>query len=146
GYTLEQVLPAGAEVNLRFQANLSGGGEAVDVTEEVGPELKKQLELAARLSGLNVCGVDFLAEDLHSPMPADQQQGILEINAAPGLRMHLNGKRGKEIADWIITRLDLQPSQKLPLFAVTGTNGKTTVVRCLAHLLALAGKKVGYTT
>lgn len=146
GYELEQVLPAGTRVDLRFQANLSGGGEAVDVTGQVGPELKQQLELAARLSGLNVCGVDFIAQDLATAIPADQQQGILEINAAPGLRMHLKGEAGEAIANRVLMTLGLKPEQRLPLFAVTGTNGKTTVVRCLAHILRQAGKKVGYTT
>ncbi|MFL5747004.1 MAG: cyanophycin synthetase [Niastella sp.] len=148
GYTPDSVLSAGYKLLLKTTANLSTGGTAEDVTEEVHPDNIALFERIARLVGLNICGIDIMAADLSTPI-THNGGAVLEVNAAPGLRMHLSPSKGKPrpVAKAIVDMLF--PSQKngrIPIMAITGTNGKTTTTRLLAHITKQAGYKVGYTT
>ena len=147
GYHVDDIPPAGALITLRHNANLSTGGSATDVTDEVHPELAARAVAAARMIGLDICGVDVVAETVHLPLEA-QHGGVVEVNAAPGLRMHLSPSfgKGRAVGEAIIANMFAEGDNgRIPLVAVTGTNGKTTTVRLTAHLLATAGHRVGMT-
>ena len=147
GLTPDGVPAAGRRVVLRNNANLSTGGTATDVTDDVHPEVAARAVAAARMVGLEICGVDVVCEDVGVPLEA-QRGGIVEVNAAPGLRMHLAPSFGKPrpVGEAIVERLYAPGDDgRIPLVAVTGTNGKTTVTRLTAHLLAAAGYRVGMT-
>ncbi|OWT70330.1 MULTISPECIES: cyanophycin synthetase [unclassified Achromobacter] len=147
GYTPDSVPPAGARVVLRNNANLSTGGSATDVTDEVHPEMAARVVTAARMIGLDLCGVDVVAESVHQPLE-DQRGGIVEINAAPGLRMHLNPSfgKGRAVGEAIIANMYKEGEDgRIPVVAVAGTNGKTTTVRLTAHILGQNGSTVGMT-
>ncbi len=147
GYTPDSVPPAGTLVVLRNNANLSTGGSATDVTDEVHPELAARAVTAARMIGLDICGVDVVAETVHLPLE-DQHGGVVEVNAAPGLRMHLNPSfgKGRAVGEAIINQMFAEGDDaRIPIIAVAGTNGKTTTVRLSAHILACSGKRVGMT-
>ncbi|HEX7671082.1 MAG TPA: cyanophycin synthetase, partial [Polyangiaceae bacterium] len=137
----------GQRVILRFNANLSTGGTAVDVTEEVHPEVARAAIRAARMVGLDVAGVDVVAPSVNVPLEATGG-AIVEVNAAPGLRMHLDPSSGtpRAVGDAIIGAM-FRPGDtaRIPIVAVTGTNGKTTTVRCVAHVLKTSGQRVGMT-
>ncbi len=145
--TPDSVPPKGVTVLLRGNANLSTGGSATDVTEEVHPDVAACAVEAARIVGLDICGVDVVAEGVSRPLE-DQAGVIVEVNAAPGFRMHLDpsyGKGrpvGKAVVDAMFPEGD---DGRIPVVAVSGTNGKTTVVRLIAHLLRGNGKRVGLT-
>jgi cyanophycin synthetase len=145
--TPDSVPARGVRVVMRNNANLSTGGTATDVTDEVHPEIAGRAVDAARVIGLDVCGVDIVCETVQRPL--EEQGGcILEVNAAPGLRMHLTPSygRGRPVGEAIIgTMFAPQEDGRIPVVAVTGTNGKTTTVRVIAHLLAASGKRVGMT-
>lgn len=147
GYTVDSIPALGAFVALRNNANLSTGGSATDVTDDVHPELAARAINAAQMIGLDVCGVDVLCNSVHQPLEA-QGGGIVEVNAAPGLRMHLApsfGKPrdvGKAIAFMMFAKGE---DARIPVVAVAGTNGKTTTVRLTAHLLTHSGLRVGMT-
>ncbi len=147
GYRPDSVPAPGVCVALRNNANLSTGGTATDVTDHVHPDLAASAVLAARVVGLDVCGVDVVSRDVHHPL-TPETGCIVEINAAPGLRMHLDPSFGqrRDVGAAIIDLL-YGPNEggRIPVAAVTGTNGKTTVVRLLAHLCAQAGHRVGMT-
>jgi cyanophycin synthetase len=147
GLTPESVPEKGRRVVLRVNANLSTGGTATDVTDEVHPELAARAVAAAQMVGLDICGVDLVCETVGRPLE-DQRGGIVEVNAAPGLRMHLQPSygKGRAVGEAIVDHL-LGPRGhgRVPLVAVTGTNGKTTTVRLTAHLFAAAGLTVGMT-
>ena len=147
GLTPESVPEKGRRVLLRNNANLSTGGTATDVTDDVHPEVAARAIAAAQCIGLEICGVDVLAESVHRPLEA-QNGGIVEVNAAPGLRMHLSPSYGKarNVGEAIIANL-YKPGEdgRIPVVAVTGTNGKTTTARLTAHLLATSGLCVGMT-
>jgi cyanophycin synthetase len=134
-------------VALRNNANLSTGGSATDVTDEVHPEVAECAITAAKMIGLDICGIDVVSETLAKPL--DQQGGgIVEVNAAPGLRMHLNPSYGRprNVGEAIIESMYGDANRaRLPLIAVTGTNGKTTTVRLAAHIAQAAGHVVGMT-
>jgi len=148
GFSLEDIPPAGRQVFLRENANLSTGGVAVDVTDHVHP-INAQLALrAVKLVGLDVAGVDLVTDDLSRPI--DGTNGaLIEVNAAPGIRMHHYPGRGqsrnvgKAIVDLLFPP---QASYRIPIVSVTGTNGKTTTTRMINHILTLQGKLVGMTT
>ncbi|HHV57120.1 MAG TPA: cyanophycin synthetase [Firmicutes bacterium] len=146
GLNLDYVPAAGETVFLRENANLSTGGTARDLTDQVAAPVKMVAERAARAVGLDVAGVDLVVAD-----PADSGSAVtvIEVNAAPGLRMHLAPCDGKArpVAEKIISHL-FPPGTggRIPLVSVTGTNGKTTTVRLIAHLLALTGRTVGFTS
>ncbi|MCX7896659.1 MAG: cyanophycin synthetase [Rhodocyclaceae bacterium] len=148
GYDEETVLPKGARAVLRNNANLSTGGTATDVTEDVHPEVAERAIAAAKMVGLDIAGVDVVCEDIGRPLE-EQGGGIVEVNAAPGLRMHLDPSygKGRDVGAAIIDLLfPVGENGRIPVVAVSGTNGKTTTVRLTAHLIAQTGKTVGYTT
>ncbi|OZI42254.1 cyanophycin synthetase [Bordetella genomosp. 5] len=147
GYEADSVPPAGTLVVLRNNANLSTGGSATDVTDEVHPEMAARAVTAARMIGLDICGVDVVAETVHLPLE-DQHGGVVEVNAAPGLRMHLNPSfgKGRAVGEAIVGQMFADGDDaRIPVIAVAGTNGKTTTVRLSAHLLTCAGNNVGMT-
>ena len=147
GLTPESVPDKGQRVILRNNANLSTGGTATDVTDDVHPEVAARAVAAARMIGLEICGVDVVCETVVRPLE-EQSGGIVEVNAAPGLRMHLSPSfgKGRAVGEAIISRL-YGPGEngRIPVVAVTGTNGKTTTTRLIAHLFAASGLRVGMT-
>ncbi|HQR60708.1 MAG TPA: cyanophycin synthetase [Methylophilaceae bacterium] len=147
GYAADAVPPKGARVILRNNANLSTGGTATDVTEDVHPELAASAVAAAQMVGLDICGIDAVCDTVIRPLEA-QGGGVVEVNAAPGLRMHLQPSFGKARAVGEAIVASMFPPGKdgrIPLVAVAGTNGKTTTVRLTSHILTLSGKRVGMT-
>ena len=135
-------------VNLRDNANLSTGGTAADVTKEVHRENKELACRIARLLGLDVAGIDVVTEDISQPLLAGKG-AIIEVNAAPGIRMHLFPTEGarQPVGDAIVDYLfPWQRRHSIPLVSITGTNGKTTTSRLIAFALELHGKKVGLTS
>ena len=147
GYDADSVPTAGARVVLRNNANLSTGGTATDVTDDVHPAVAARAVEAARMIGLDICGVDVVCESVLRPLE-EQGGGIVEVNAAPGLRMHLNPSFGKGRAVGEAVIADMYPDGedgRIPVVAVTGTNGKTTTVRLVSHLIAASGLRVGMT-
>lgn len=148
GLSRDSVLATGEILYLRKTANLSTGGTAVDVTDIVHPDIKAMAIRAARAVGLDVCGVDFLSEDI-SQSYRTHGGGICEINAAPGFRMHVQPSEGtpRDAGGAVIDML-FPPGTptSIPIAAITGTNGKTTTSRMLAHILKMAGHTVGLTS
>src|SRR6218665_409329 len=145
--TPDSVPAKGQRVILRNNANLSTGGSATDVTEDVHPEVAARAVAAARMVGLHICGVDMVAETVLRPLE-EQGGGIVEVNAAPGLRMHLAPSYGKprNVAQAIVERLYAHGDDgRIPVVAVTGTNGKTTTARLIAQLFTAQGLRVGMT-
>jgi len=146
---LEDSVPAeGSRVFLSETANISQGGSAIDVTDLVHDENRAICERAARIVGLDVCGIDLVLSDISQPI-SGQRGGIIEVNAGPGLRMHHYPSEGepRSVGDFILE--SLYPggsSSRIPIISVTGTNGKTTVTRLVGHILAETGKAVGITT
>ena len=148
GYTAETILKDGEVCYLRDTANLSTGGTAIDLTDQVHPDNKEMAERAIKAIGLDVGGVDFLIKDI-SQSYHDIGGGICEVNAAPGFRMHTHPTEGKprDVAGAVIEMLFPEPEKaRIPTVAITGTNGKTTTSRMVAHLWKQAGKVVGLTT
>ncbi|MFW5790718.1 MAG: cyanophycin synthetase [Bacillota bacterium] len=146
--SLESVLPAGEKLYVKSTANLSSGGTAVNVTENVHPLVKLIAERIARIIGLDVIGIDIVAPTLQEPLQKNIG-GVVEVNAAPGFRMHLDPTAGQPINVGASVIDMLFPSgayQPVPIIAVTGTNGKTTTVRLIAHILGLSGNTVGMTS
>jgi cyanophycin synthetase len=145
GYTPDSIPAAGAQVLLRQNGNLSTGGSATDVTDRVHPENAARAVDAARVVGLDIAGVDVICRDISRPM--EEQGGIVvEVNAAPGLRMHLDPSVGKPrpVGEAIVSTM-FPPGEngRIPVVAVAGTNGKTTTVRMVGHILKAAGRHVG---
>ena len=148
GYTLETVPAKGELVLLKTTANLSTGGTSTDVTDEVHPANVFMCERISKIIGLDICGIDIMATDLRSPV-SENGGAILEVNAAPGFRMHIDPAEGlpRNVAEPVIDMLFPKGSVgRIPIIAITGTNGKTTTTRLTAHIAKSAGKKVGYTT
>jgi cyanophycin synthetase len=148
GLTLDSVVEKGREVFLKPTANLSTGGTATDVTDLVHPDNVFMCERIARIIGLDICGIDIMAESLSTPVK-ENGGAILEVNAAPGFRMHLDPTEGlpRNVAEPVIDMLyPPGTSARIPIIAVTGTNGKTTTTRLMAHIVKTMGHKVGYTT
>ena len=148
GYTLETILQKGEELFLKPTANLSTGGTATDVTDEVHPQNISCFERIARNIGLDVCGIDVMAPTLSTPLK-ENGGAVLEVNAAPGFRMHIeptNGKSrnvAKPVVDMLFPKND---NGRIPIIAITGTNGKTTTTRLMAHIVKTAGFVTGFTT
>jgi len=132
---------------LRNNANLSTGGSATDVTDDVHPELAARAVTAAQMIGLDICGVDVVCDSVHKSL--EKQGGaVIEVNAAPGLRMHLAPSfgKGRAVGEAIINSLFAEGEDgRIPVVAVAGTNGKTTTVRLISHLLNEKGLRVGMT-
>ena len=148
GYTLETVPAKDELVLLKSTANLSTGGTSTDVTDEVHPANIIMCERIARIIGLDICGIDIMATDLRSPVK-ENGGAILEVNAAPGFRMHIDPSIGlpRNVAEPVVDMLFPKGSAgNIPIIAITGTNGKTTTTRLTAHIAKTAGYKVGYTT
>ena len=148
GYTLDSVLPKGEKLSLKTTANISTGGTAIDRTDEVHPHNAFLFERIARIIGLDVAGIDVIAPNVSEKL-SDSGGGIIEVNAAPGFRMHLSPSEGigRNVAEHVIDMLypPGTPS-RVPIFSITGTNGKTTVTRLIAHVLRGSGLTVGFTT
>ena len=147
-YTIETVPKKNEIVYLKSTANLSTGGTSIDVTDMMHPENIFLCERISRVIGLDICGVDIMAENLTQPL---KENGgcILEVNAAPGFRMHLAPSEGlpRNVAAPVIDMLYPPGKQsRIPIIAITGTNGKTTTTRLLAHIVKNNGFKVGFTT
>jgi cyanophycin synthetase len=146
--TLESILPAGEVLYLKATANLSTGGTSTDVTDIVHPDNIFMAERIARIIGLDICGIDVMTSDISQPVE-DVRGAVLEVNAAPGFRMHLEPAEGlaRNVAAPVVDMLYPPGSNyRIPIIAVTGTNGKTTTTRLLAHIMKTVGYKVGFTT
>lgn len=139
---------AGTVIELRRNANLSTGGTSTDVTDLVHPEVAAVCRRAAAIAGMDVCGIDLRLVDIRAPW-APGAGAVIELNASPGLRMHLapSAGRARDVAGPVIDRL-YPPGvlARIPVVSVTGTNGKTTAVRMIGHILSQAGVVVGMTT
>lgn len=147
GRCLDDVPAAGERVYLRDNANLSTGGTAIDVTDSLHPDMARLCERVAMIIGLDVCGVDLIASDISQPPGG--QVAVVEVNAAPGIRMHHYPSQGspRPVGKAIVDMLFPQGTpSRIPLFAVTGTNGKTTTTRMIGHILSTTGRRVGMTT
>ncbi len=131
---------------LRESANLSTGGSARDVTDDVHSSIRKICERTARLIGLDICGIDLVLPDIAQPF---SKGGIVEVNAAPGIRMHHHPTEGqpRDVGGAIIDMLyPAGAPSRIPIISIHGTNGKTTVTRMIRHVLAASGETVGMTT
>ncbi|MBP6022218.1 cyanophycin synthetase [Ferruginibacter sp.] len=147
-YTLNTVPAKDELVLLKPTANLSTGGTSTDVTDEVHPANIFMCERIAKIIGLDICGIDIMATDLRTPV-TENGGAILEVNAAPGFRMHIEPSVGlaRNVAEPVVDMLFPKGSAgNIPIIAITGTNGKTTTTRLTAHIAKTAGYKVGYTT
>lgn len=147
-YSLETVPKKNELVFLKPTANLSTGGTSTDVTDEVHPDNIIMCERIAKIIGLDICGIDIMAKDLRTPV-TENGGCILEVNAAPGFRMHIDPSEGlpRNVAEPVVDMLFPKGTTgNIPIIAITGTNGKTTTTRITAHIAKTAGFKVGYTT
>lgn len=148
GYSLDSVLEEGKKLILKDTANLSTGGTAEDVTDKVHPVNVFMAERISKIIDLDICGIDIMTTDISKPL-SETGGAILEVNAGPGFRMHLSPTTGlpRNVAAPVIDKLFPQGSTGLiPIVAITGTNGKTTTTRLIAHIAKQEGYKVGYTT
>ena len=148
GYTEATILPMREAFYLRSTANLSTGGTAIDMTDVVHPDNREMAERAVRAIGLDVGGVDFLISDITQSYK-DIGGGIVEVNAAPGFRMHVAPSEGepRDVSGNVIDMLFKPgPPSRIPIAAITGTNGKTTTSRMLAHIMKACGHTVGMTS
>lgn len=147
GYTMDTVIPEGEVFKLELTANLSTGGSAEDVTDDVHPTNRFLAERVAKIIGLDVAGIDILSTRIDVPI-METGGAVIEVNAAPGLRAHLSPAFGKarNVAAPILDMLFPPGSQSdIPIMSITGTNGKTTTVRLAAHIMKTAGYTVGMT-
>ncbi|MGB4812738.1 MAG: cyanophycin synthetase [Methylophilaceae bacterium] len=145
--SVDLVPSKGKRVILRNNANLSTGGTATDVTDDVHPDLAASAIATAQMIGLDICGVDVVCESVLRSLE-DQAGGIVEVNAAPGLRMHLQPSFGKSrpVGEAIVSSMfEKYDNGRIPLVAVAGTNGKTTTVRLTSNILGCHGLRVGMT-
>lgn len=148
GKTLDSVLANGEIFYLRSTANLSTGGTSIDRTDIIHPENAEVAVRAAKVVGLDIAGIDFICPDITRPV-RETGGGIVEVNAAPGFRMHTAPTEGKarNVAAPVLDMLFPPGTQsRVPILTVTGTNGKTTTARMVAHILKMSGRRVGLTT
>jgi cyanophycin synthetase len=148
GFGLDDVPPEGTRVKLALTGNMSTGGTSIDRTMEAHPDNVEIAETAAQIVGLDVAGIDFICPDITTPV-RETGGAIVEVNAAPGFRMHTHPTEGEPqyVARPVIDSL-FPPgaNARIPIVSVTGTNGKTTTVRMIAHILKLMGRRVGMTS
>jgi cyanophycin synthetase len=148
GYSLESVIPAGEMLILKDTANLSTGGTAEDVTDFVHPANIAMAERISRIIDLDICGIDIMTTDISKPLK-ETSGAVLEVNAGPGFRMHLAPAKGlpRNVAAPVIDKLFPKgTTARIPIIAVSGTNGKTTTTRLISHIMKFDGYRVGYTT
>jgi cyanophycin synthetase len=148
GIGVDDVPEVNQVVYIRRNANLSSGGTACDVTDLVHPQVAARVVEAAQVVGLDIAGIDVVAKDIAVPLE-DQNAGIVEVNAGPGLRMHIQPSEGKgrPVCEAIVEMLFPSGNNgRIPIVAVTGVNGKTTTTRLIAHIFHLSGKRVGMTS
>lgn len=148
GLSVTSVPQAGQTVRLRTTANLSTGGLAVDRTEEIHPDNALIAQRAAKIIGLDIAGIDFVCDDITKSV-IESGGGIIEVNAGPGFRMHLEPFQGRarNVARPVLEMLfPAGVNGRIPIFAITGTNGKSTTVRMLDHILQRTGVTVGMTS
>ena len=148
GYTADSVPPRGTRVILRNNANLSTGGTATDVTDDVHPELAASAVAAAQTVGLDICGIDIVCDTMLKPLE-EQSGGVVEVNAAPGLRMHLDPSfgKGRAVGEAIVNMMFAPgDNARIPVVAIAGTNGKTTTSRLIGRIFESNGLRVGMTS
>ena len=148
GYGMTDIPPAETRVYLKRTGNMSTGGISIDRTEEIHPENAEIAEQAARVVGLDIAGIDFICPDISVPV-RETGGGIVEVNAAPGFRMHTNPTEGEAqyVAKPVIDMLFPPGSaSRIPIISITGSNGKTTTTRMIGHIFKGMGRKVGMTT
>lgn len=149
GYTLDSVIPEGEMLVLKDTANLSTGGTAEDVTDIVHPSNVSMAERISKIIDLDICGIDVMTTDITQPL-SETGGAVLEVNAGPGFRMHLAPTSGlpRNVAAPVIDKLFPKKGDtgRIPIIAITGTNGKTTTSRLMAHIAKMNGYRVGYTT
>src|SRR6185436_4604026 len=146
GMSLDTVPKRGEHVTLTNRSNLSTGATAQDVTDKVHPSIARMCERAARLIGLDVCGVDLVIPDIATPITSG---GVIEVNASPGLRMHHYPSAGepRDVGEAVVDAI-FPPGtpSRIPIISITGTNGKTTVTRMIGYVLGKTNLCVGMTT
>ncbi len=148
GYTEDSIPPMGERVLLKDTANLSTGGTAEDVTDIMHPSNVSMAERISKIIDLDICGIDIMTTDISQPLE-DTGGAVLEVNAGPGFRMHLAPTLGlpRNVAAPVVDKLFPQGTTgRIPIIAITGTNGKTTTTRLIAHMAKMKGYRVGYTT
>lgn len=149
GYTVDSVLAQGEKLILKDTANLSTGGTAEDVTDIVHPANVAMAERISKIIDLDICGIDVMTSDISKPL-SETGGAVLEVNAGPGFRMHLAPTTGlpRNVAAPVVDKLFPKQGDtgRIPIIAITGTNGKTTTTRLIAHMAKMKGHRVGYTT
>lgn len=149
GYTEDSVIPEGEKLILKDTANLSTGGTAEDVTDIVHPANVAMAERISKIIDLDICGIDVMTNDISKPL-SETGGAVLEVNAGPGFRMHLAPTTGlpRNVAAPVVDKLfpTKGDTGRIPIVAITGTNGKTTTSRLIAHMAKMSGYRVGYTT
>ena len=149
GKTLDSVLDEGETLILKDTANLSTGGTAEDITDIIHPANVSMAERISKIIDLDICGIDIMTTDITQPL-SETGGAVLEVNAGPGFRMHLAPTTGlpRNVASPVIDKLFPRQGDtgRIPITAITGTNGKTTTSRLIAHMAKMKGHRVGYTT
>lgn len=148
-YSLDTVIEKGEVLVLKDTANLSTGGTAEDITDIIHPANVSMAERISKIIDLDICGIDIMTTDISKPL-SETGGAVLEVNAGPGFRMHLSPTKGlpRNVAAPVIDKLFPKKGDTgcIPIIAITGTNGKTTTTRLIAHIAKMKGYRVGYTT